>query len=125
MTTTSIHQERKPAQVGIRLADVYHNSNSQKQTDNAIMFVGICDRFPWMGFHQPNKAQSPWLWRELVRWEDGPAIVIDFWPHKGKAQRDGSSVVVGVSAIRQVIAKAIDDSPDHTVDEFDVIEDAK
>ena len=101
--------------------DIYHNPNSAKQVANVAMFRRIQERFPWLTFTQPNPVRAPWHYQAVVRWEDRPeGVLMNFWPHTGKAQIDGEKPVHGESAIRGLIARAIDESQDN--ESLDVIE---
>ena len=92
------------------LAELYFNRNSTKQIHNAEMFVKITERFEWMNFKQPNKDKSPWHWQGYIPCVEGEDIVVQFWPHKGKAAREECKPVLGFEAICAMIAEAIDDS---------------
>lgn len=54
---------------------------------------------PW----QPSPERAPWHVQARV----GPAeVLVNFWPHNGKAQRDGCMSVMGESAIRDLLGEA-------------------
>lgn len=91
--------------------EVYHNPRSAVQVANVAEFIAIVERYPWLKLVQPNEA-SPWHWQAAVKGTSGETIMLNFWPHRGKAQRDGMPSVSGISAIRSMIAVAIDDSQD-------------
>lgn len=54
--------------------------------------------------------KPPWHIQVRIECATGEDIFLNFWPHKGKAQRDGCKTVEGEEAIRLMIAEAIDDS---------------
>ncbi len=98
--------------------EIYHNPNSAKQVANVHMFRKISDRYDWIDFSQPNPDVAPWHIVGLVRYNGGSPIILNFWPHKGKAQREDCQSVQGYDAIRELISECIEDSQD----ELDVIE---
>ena len=100
------------------LSDLYFNSNSAMQCNNVGIFLEIAKRYTWMNFKQPAKALSPWHFQGYIPCVSGGNIVVNFWPHKGKAQREDCKTVTGYDAIRRMITEAIDDSQD----DFEVIE---
>ncbi|MGB1215020.1 MAG: hypothetical protein ACPG4X_16755, partial [Pikeienuella sp.] len=57
-------------------------------------------------------------WQAVIKGEHYDQL-LNFWPHSGKAQRDGYQSVEGSEAIRRVIEQAIVDA---TEEPFDVIE---
>jgi len=103
---------------GDLLLEIYYNKNSPKQTANAEMFRRIAKRFSWLEFTYPNKIKAPWHVQGFVPCAHGEAIILNFWPHKGKAQQENCTAVVGEEGIGRMIAQAIDDS----TDEFEVLE---
>lgn len=104
---------------GFSTSVIYHNPRSEKQCANVEAFREIEKRFPWMEFYQPNEEKAPWLYQCVVRYEGkSSSIKIDFWPHKGRAMREGCKPVEGYESIRAMISEAIDDSSY----DFEVIE---
>ncbi len=95
----------------MNLSDFYHNPQSDVQKERIADFIAIAERYEWLGFKQPNKS-SPWHWAGYVPCHDGTSIVLNFWPHKGKAQREDFPSVSGYENIRKMISIAIDDSVD-------------
>lgn len=95
----------------MKTSDVYHNPQSAIQTSNVADFIALAKRYEWLDLRQPNSA-SPWHWAGYVPCHDGTCIVLNFWPHKGRAQREDRPSVAGYDAIRAMISEAIEDSVD-------------
>lgn len=91
--------------------NLYHNPNNLQHLANIEEFNEIAARFPWLEFFQPNPEKAPWHVQALVSKGIGNGdIILNFWPHTGKAQREDCASVQGLEAIRLMIAEAIDDS---------------
>nr|WP_309504320.1 hypothetical protein [uncultured Roseovarius sp.] len=94
----------------------------------------ICDEFdaltrqyPNIHFFQPSPDKAPWHVQAVLDAADGEPIVLNFWPHKRKAQRQGEHSKEGDSAAREIIDEAIADQRELLADSraFDVIEAAE
>ncbi len=91
--------------------ELYHDLANMRHLDNIAEFREIAERFPWLEFKQPSPEKAPWHVQATISCGEGmDGIVLNFWPHTGKAQRDGCASVRGLEAIRLMIAEAIDDS---------------
>lgn len=99
--------------------DIYFNPRSSEQVENVEMFRRIQDRYEWMDFFHPNAEKAPWHIQVKIDCATGEPIWLNFWPHKGKAQRSGCAPVIGEDAIRSMISEAIDDCQE---DQFSVLE---
>lgn len=103
--------------------EIYVNPNRQDDFDNAAAFENFMARYAWATFFKPQPEKAPWHVQCKIE-TSGLPIILNFWPHKAKAQRDGEASVVGWDAIRLLMSQAIDDSQ-QSPDDFDVIEDAE
>lgn len=99
--------------------EIYHNPQSAKQCANVHAFKKIAERYDWIEFSQPNPEAAPWHVVGLIRYNGGTPIVVNFWPHKCKAQREDCGSVQGYEAIRNMISECIEDSQD---DDLEVVE---
>ncbi len=91
--------------------ELYHDPANMRHLDNIEEFRKIAERFPWLEFKQPSPKKAPWHVQAIIsRGEGMDGIVLNFWPHTGKAQREHCASVQGIEAIRLMIAEAIDDS---------------
>lgn len=90
--------------------ELYLNPKNSQHVQNIVMFERLRRRFEWIKFYQPNAEKAPWHVQCKIECATGEAIYLNFWPHKGKAQRDGCHTVEGEESIRLMIAEAIDDS---------------
>ena len=93
----------------------YVNPKNHQQVTNCAAFETFMRRF-----EQPNPEKAPWHVQCRVPSIDGCDKILNFWPHKLQGQYDGKAVV-GLDALRGMMAKAIDDSHEEP---FDVIEGA-
>lgn len=90
-----------------------------------------CDRFDELTqqyvnirFFQPSPDKAPWHVQAVLDAADGVPIVLNFWPHKQKAQRQGSYSEEGDNAARSVIEEALKDQAALAADQmaFSVID---
>lgn len=100
--------------------EIYSNPNRKEDRDNVAAFENFMARYEWVKFYQPQPVKAPWHVQCKIETSAAP-IIINFWPHKAKAQRDGEPSVAGWDAIRLLMSLAIDDSQSAGA-EFDVIE---
>lgn len=88
-------------------------------------FDALTRNYPGIRFFQPSPDKAPWHVQAVLDTADGEDIVLNFWPHKQKAQRNGCRSLEGQCAARSIIEEAIADQlaiqADRTV--FDLIED--
>jgi hypothetical protein len=92
--------------------DIYMDPRNSDHVENVRDFLAIKKRFEWMEFYQPQPEKAPWHVQVRIDCATGEPIWLNFWPHKGKAQRHGCSVVIGYDATRAMISQAIEDSAD-------------
>lgn len=90
--------------------------------ENCQAFESITFDHPEIRFFQPSPQKAPWHVQAILDAPDEP-IVLNFWPHKMKGQRQPMPAVEGEAALRDLIAEAIADAQDS--DPFDVIEAAE
>ena len=80
--------------------------------------------YPYIRFFQPSPEKAPWHVQAFLDTGDAEPIVLNFWPHKTKGQRQGAYSVEGMSAIRGLIEEALRDQSAMLADStaFDLIE---
>lgn len=71
------------------------------------MFV---KRLNWAQFYQPQPQKAPWYWQAIIRGEGPYDVLVNFWPHVAKAQREGEKPVKGWDAIRLLMSQIIDEN---------------
>lgn len=99
--------------------ELYFNPNRPDHVANIEMFRRLQRRFEWMEFFKPNPEKAPWHIQVKIDCATGEPIWLNFWPHTGKAQRDGCPSVAGEESIRLMISEAIEDS----AEDLSVLED--
>lgn len=99
---------------------LYQNPDRPDHAANNAAFLRVVNEFPQLSLFQPSPHRAPWHWQTVIDM-GGDVQVINFWPHTGKAQREGYKSVTGESAIRGIIEQALIDASE---DPFDVFEDA-
>ena len=92
---------------------LFANQYRQDHLDNCAAFRGLMARFPQLNFHQPSPEKAPWH----VQCQVG-GIILNFWPHTGKAQREYCPSVVGWSAAETLIEGVLAEAEE----EVDLIE---
>lgn len=98
---------------------LYQNPDRPDHAENNAAFVRVVNEFPQLYVFQPSPAKAPWHWQAVVE-QGGPVVLLNFWPHTLKAQRENCRSVEGEDAIRALILEALDDARGE--DDFDVIE---
>lgn len=71
-------------------------------------FDDLIRTYPDIHFFQPSPDKAPWHVQAAID-TGGDNIVLNFWPHKMKGNRDGSHSVEGGLALRALIDAAIAD----------------
>jgi len=79
----------------------------QKNNECFRLFVRS---FSLARFFQPSPEKSPWHWQTIVRGEGPYDVLINFWPHVAKAQKDGEKSVEGWDQIRLLMLQVIDEN---------------
>lgn len=84
----------------------WHNPRKAAQV-RAIAWVPAV----WKDFRltavQPNPEKAPWLWHVVV--PSGQYVVlVSFWPHLGKAQREDGRTAVGEAEVRKLLKEIVD-----------------
>lgn len=82
----------------------------QTQRGNCDAFVYLARRYDWIRFYQPNPQKAPWHWQCGIRGEGPYDVIVNFWPHVAKAQREGEKSVEGWDNIRSLISQVIDEN---------------
>lgn len=82
-------------------------------------FLEVMERFPWLLFWQPNAERAPWHVQTIVQHPSGYKTLINFWPHKNKAQVEGEYSISGTKEIIARIEAVFQEDPA----EIDLIED--
>ena len=77
---------------------------------NNECFRQLAKRYPWIKFTQPQPVKAPWHWQCIIRGEGPYPVLVNFWPHVAKAQREHCKSVQGWEDIRLIIVKAIDEN---------------
>ena len=95
--------------------------DAEDQAHNCEIVAGVLRRFPDVETYFPNRAKAPWHVQARIPSATGEDIVLNFWPHKCKAQRDGCYAVEGEDAITGLIREVIHDAKN--AEDFDLIED--
>lgn len=72
-------------------------------------FDDLTLQYPNIRFFQPSPDKAPWHVQAILDAADGEPLVLNFWPHKQKAQRQGCTSFEGPTAARSVIEEAIAD----------------
>jgi len=87
-------------------------------------FADITRDYPEIRFFHPSPDKAPWHVQAVIDMADGCDLVLNFWPHKQKAQRQGSYALEGPTAARDIIKQAIADQAEVLLDStaFDLIE---
>jgi len=98
---------------------LYANQNDPEQVENTNKFRAFMDRNPSVSFYKPSPDKAPWHVQARFEADDGAPIVVNFWPHKAKSQRDGCHALEGWDAAQSVLDEAVADS---LAEPFDVIE---
>lgn len=85
----------------------------EKTTDHAMnneCFRMFVKRFQWVRFYQPQPQKAPWHWQASIIGQGPYDVLVNFWPHVAKAQREGEKSVEGWEAIRLLMAQIIDEN---------------
>lgn len=72
-------------------------------------FDAVTQDYPNIRFFQPSPHKAPWHVQAILDAADGVPIVLNFWPHKEKAQRQGCMSFEGRAAAKTVIEEALSD----------------
>lgn len=95
------------------------------QLRNNAEFAQLVSEFPDLTFFWPSPDDAPWHVQCRIGDDDG-AIIINFWPHTKKAQREYCKSVTTWDDARTVIKEAMKEAwgdPEGVAEEFDVFED--
>ena len=87
----------------------YQNPNRPDHAENNTEFVRVVNAFPGLSLFFPNAGKAPWHVQAIIDCGH-EQILINFWPHSLKAQRDGCKAVEGAGAIKALIATAFEDA---------------
>ena len=67
-------------------------------------------RYDWVFFVNPNAEKAPWHVQAVIKGEGPYDALVNFWPHKAKAQREGHKVVEGWDNIRNMMSEIIEEN---------------
>lgn len=84
-------------------------------------FQKLVQSYPQVLFFQPSPDKAPWHVQAVFNTANSDPIVLNFWPHKDKGQRQPMPAVEGIDALFRLVEEAIKDA--ETEEPFDVIED--
>lgn len=87
--------------------------------ENCAEFDRLTQDYPDIRFFQPSRQKAPWHVQCVFDMGEEEPIVLNFWPHKAKGQRQPMPSVEGFAALRTLIDEAIADAAEEP---FDVIE---
>ncbi len=93
----------------------YQSPNRPDHEANNAEFARIVKEFPGLQCFKPNPKNAPWHFQALITGSGAP-VIVNFWPHKMKVQRDQCASYEGAHAVRRVIAEAFDDADTEPVD---------
>lgn len=91
----------------------------EQQLANNAGFQSLMAEYPDIEFFKPSPENAPWHVQCKIDHGDGEPIIINFWPHTGKAQREYEKSVVGWDNARAVLDMALAEDAD---DDFSLIE---
>lgn len=98
--------------------NLYQNSFDSEQQANIDAFRALMKDYPSITFFHPSPEKAPWHIQCRLEALDLP-IVLNFWPHVGKAQREGCKSVATWAEAYALIDEALIDAAEEP---FDVIE---
>jgi hypothetical protein len=99
---------------------IQYHYRDEVDEENCQAFEGIVFDHPDIHFFQPSPIKAPWHVQAIL--PGAEPIVLNFWPHKMKGQRQPFPAIEGVAKVRSIIAQAIQDAKEEP---FDVIEAAE
>ena len=88
---------------------LYERPDCTEDAANNAAFLKTIAQFPNLKPFQPSPMKAPWHVQVCIDFGQYP-IIINFWPHNLKTQRDGCKSVEGVNAMIGVIEGAIEDA---------------
>ena len=97
--------------------NLYQNPHRQDHAENNAAFLRVVKEFPELHLYQPSPERAPWHWQAVFEGRD--PVLLNFWPHLMKAQRDGCKAIEGRGAIIALITDAVIDA---ATPPFDLIE---
>tara|TARA_R110001632_G_scaffold1568_2_gene6901 strand:+ start:365 stop:673 length:309 start_codon:yes stop_codon:yes gene_type:complete len=97
--------------------NLYERNQEHKKNNECFKIFVRC--FNWVDIYQPQPEKSPWHWQARVVGDGTHSVIVNFWPHVAKAQRDGEKSVQGWDKIYSIMQCAINENG---FDEFEVIE---
>lgn len=88
---------------------LFANPAKPDHATNNARFAQIVKDYPQLAPFQPAPEKAPWHWQAVIDL-GGYVQIVNFWPHRMKAQRDGFKSVQGEQAVRGVIEGALEDA---------------
>lgn len=77
---------------------------------NCEAFCMFVKSHKWIRFYQPSPQKAPWHWQCQIKGEGPYDVLVNFWPHTAKAQRDGCKSVEGWDAIRALVSQIMEEN---------------
>lgn len=90
--------------------------------ENCEAFDAITRDYPDIRFFQPSPQKAPWHVQAVLDANDDEPIVLNFWPHKLKGQRQPMPSLEGEAALRSIIDEALKDAAEEPFDVFEADE---
>ena len=87
----------------------YAHPGKPEHQKNIDIFKQIVRAAPGLNLYFPNFKSAPWHVQAKMVSVDNEAIVLNFWPHVLKANREGEHAVTGYEAIMNLIDEAFYD----------------
>jgi hypothetical protein len=95
---------------------LYGDESDPEQAEGLRAFRAImADYSGCMRFYQPSPERAPWHVQARVldgARADGYTPLINFWPHRNRAQPEGETSVEGEEAIRATLGRMLEGEHD-------------
>lgn len=103
------------------MINYYVPADDPVAAENVIKFDQITHLYP-LRFFQPSPQKAPWHIQAVADCGEGvEPIILNFWPHRMKGQRQWHQAIEGELAIHGIIQGALEEAEEDN--SFDVIED--
>lgn len=102
----------------------YQSPNRPDHAENNAEFARIVKEFPGLQCYKPQPQKAPWHFQALIQGSGAP-VIVNFWPHKMKVQRDQCPAYEDAHNVRRVIAEAFEDANQEPQDMFEPFEMAR
>jgi hypothetical protein len=88
---------------------------------NEMFMTEIVAKYPALKFFQPSPKKAPWHVQCFVDSREGREGELNFWPHVQKVSYGGPAEI-GIEAMHEKIAEAMNDMVSRDNGDFDLIE---